>query len=167
MQINIALSKKEKRHYFLYLLGLLVVTTLVISAITLRKFKSPFSESDLHTVSVLEEKSKFDEIQKSMQKKMDTTFMQIDKLDPAKFGVMEENNISVGISDVENAFKITTVTDPRQKGYPRVANFYKMYHMDKKNYQTTQENIDLFKLKYDNCLTNVKEKQQMMNYKGN
>ncbi|MFC6269742.1 type VI secretion system TssO [Frigoriflavimonas asaccharolytica] len=167
MQINIALSKKEKRHYFLYLLGLLMITILVISAITLRKYKSPFSGSDLYTVLVLEEKAKFDEAQKSMQKRLDTTFTQIDKLDPQKFGVMEDNNISVGISDIENAFKITTVKDPRSKGYPRIANFYKMYQIDKKNLQTTQENIDLFKIKHANCLSNVKEKSQMMNMQGN
>ena len=56
MQVNITLSNKEKRHYFLYLLGMMLITILIVSVITLRKFHSPFSDADLHTVLILQEK---------------------------------------------------------------------------------------------------------------
>lgn len=167
MQVNITLSNKEKRHYFLYLLGMMLITILILSIITLRKFHSPFSDADLHTVLVLQEKSKFDEAQKSMQKTIDSTFTKLDKMDPEKSDPMQENDIDMGIGEIGNAFKITTVTDPRQKGYARIANFYKMYQLDKQDMRNTQENITLFKQQYDNCLINVKEKAQQMNQRDN
>ena len=78
-----------------------------------------------------------------------------------------ENSIDIGISEIGNAFKITVVTDPRQKGYARIANFYKMYQLDKQDMQNTKENVTLFKQQYDNCLINVKEKAQQMNQRDN
>ena len=167
MQVNITLSNKEKRHYFLYLLGMMIITILIFSVIALRKFHSPFSDADLHSVLVLQEKSKFDEAQKSMQKTIDSTFVKLDKMDPEKSDPMEDNDIDIGIGDIGNAFKITAVTDPRQKGYARIANFYKMYQLDKKDMHNTKENVDLFKQQYDNCLINVKEKAQQMNQRDN
>lgn len=163
MKVNITLSNKEKRHYFLYLLGMMLVTILILSVITLRKYHSPFSDADLHSVSELKEKSLFDEAQNSMQKKIDSTFAKLDKMDPAKFDPMEDNDIDVGISDISNAFKMTTVTDSRQKGYEKIAGFYKMYQLDKKEMLITTENVDLFKQQYDNCVMNVKDRAQQMN----
>lgn len=167
MQVNITLSNKEKRHYFLYLLGMMLITIFILSIITLRKFHSPFSDADLHTVLELQEKSKIDEAQKSMQKTIDSTFAKLDKMDPEKSDPMQQNDIDIGISEIGNAFKLTTVTDPRQKGYARIANFYKMYQLDKQDMHNTQENITLFKQQYDNCLTNVKDKAQQMNQRDN
>ncbi|SFI49717.1 type VI secretion system TssO [Halpernia frigidisoli] len=167
MQVNITLSNKEKRHYFLYLLGMMLITILILSVITLRKFSSPFSDADLHSVLVLQEKSKFDEAQKSMQKTIDSTFVKLDKLDPEKYDPIKENDIDIGISDIGNAFKITSVTDPRQKGYAKIANFYKMYQLDKQDMHNTAENVVLFKQQYDNCLINVKEKSQQMYQREN
>lgn len=167
MQVNITLSKKEKRHYFLYLLGMMLITVIILSIILLRKFQSPFSDADMHIVLILQEKSKFDEAQKSMQKTIDSTFTKVNKLDPEKSDPMLENDIDIGITDIGNAFKNTRLTDPRQKGYTRIANFYKMYQLDKQDMHNTQENITLFKQQYDNCLTNVKEKTQQMNQKDN
>ena len=163
MQVNITLSNKEKRHYFLYLLGMMLITILIVSVLTLRKFPSPFGDADLHSVLVLEEKSKFDEAQKSIQKNIDSTFALIEKFDPEKNDPMKENAIDIGISDIGNAFKITAVTDKRQNGYTRIANFYKMYELDKKNMHISTENVDLFKKQYDNCLINVKERAQQRN----
>lgn len=167
MQVNITLSNKEKRHYFLYLLGMMLITVILLSVITLRRFASPFTDADLHTVLVLQEKSKFDEAQKSMQNTIDSTFTKVNKMDPEKSDPMLDNDIDVGISEIGNAFKITTVTDQRQKGYARIANFYKMYELDKKDMHNTQENVTLFKQQYDNCLINVKEKAQQMNQRDN
>ena len=167
MQVNITLSTKEKRHYFLYLLGMLLLTVVVISIITLRKYKSPFSDADLHTVAILQEKSKFDEAQKSMQKTIDSTFTKIDRLDPEKSDPMLDNDIDNGIGEIGTAFKITAMTDVRQKGYARIANFFNMYKLDKKDMHLTQGNIDLFKKQYDDCLINVQQKTQQMNQRDN
>lgn len=164
MKVNITLSNKEKRHYFLYLLGMMLITIIFLSAITLRKFHSPFSdEYKITDISKLKEKSKFDEANKSMLKIIDSTFSKLDKVDPAKFDHLQDINIDLGISDIGTAFKNTSFTDPRIKGYSRIANFYVMYKEDKQVMRNTQENLDLFIKQYDDCKINVKEKAQKMN----
>lgn len=167
MQVNITLSNKEKRHYFLYLLGMVLLTTIIISIITLRKSSSPFSDADMHSVLVLQKKSKFDAAQKSMQKTIDSTFSKLEKLDPEKTDPIQKNDIEIGITDIGNAFKMTAVTDSRQNGYARISKFYKMYQLDKEDMHNTEENIKLFKQQYDDCLINVKEKAQQMNQRDN
>ena len=129
MQVNITLSNKEKRHYFPYLLGMMLITILIFSVIILRKFHSPFSDADLHSVLVLQEKSKFDEAQKSMQKTIDSTIVKLDKMDPSQSDHMESNDIDVLIGDIDHAFKIHEVKEPRQKWYSRLAIFYKVYQI--------------------------------------
>lgn len=167
MQVNISLSNKEKQHYFLYLLGMLLVTVVVLSVITLRKFSSPFDDADLRSVLVLQQKTRLDDAQKSMQKVIDSTFVKLDKLDPEKSDPLEENSIGMGISEIGTAFKTTAETDNRQKGYARIANFYTMYGMDKKNYLITQENIELFKKQYDDCTTYAKDRSQRRSQREN
>lgn len=154
MQINIALSKKEKLHYFFYLLGLLLVTILIISVITLRNFNSPFLNSKLDDVSKLNEKSKFDAAQKDYLKNMDSTFAKISKLDPDHYNQLDEFDITEDIKKIDNA--LTTFSDPRKEAYPIIADYYRMYLSDKENFRLTQKNIENLKLMYDDCMTNEK-----------
>ena len=164
MKVNITLSNKEKRHYFFYLLGMMLLTIIFISVITLREFHSPFSdEYKLTDISKLKEKSKFDEANRSMLKVIDSTFTKLDKIDPEKSDHLQNINIDLGISEIGTAFKNTSFSDPRINGYSRIANFYVMYKEDKQVMKNTQENLDLFTKQRDDCLINVKEKKQQMN----
>ena len=162
MQINITLSKKEKRHYFLYLLGMLVFTVFIVAFIVLNKVANPFSGTDMHAVMTLQDKAKFDEAQKNIQKQMDSTFVKIEKMNPEKITPIEENDISVGISNVNNAFKMSASSDPRKESYPQVAKFYEMFFEDKKNTVTLKKNIENFTKQYDNCIVGYRDRQQQM-----
>lgn len=164
MKVNITLSNKEKRHYFLYLLGMMLITILFLSIIALRKFSSPFSdEYKITDVSKLKEKSKFDEASKALLKGMDSTFSRVNRLDPAKSDHLQNINIKMGIEEIGNAFENTSFTDPRKNGFSHIANFYLMYKDDKEQMRNTQENLDLFTKQYDDCRINVKEKAQQIN----
>lgn len=162
MQINITLSKKEKRHYFIYLLAMLLLTVILLAVATMSRLTSPFEETDLHSVSILQEKSRFDETQKSFAKKTDSLFSQISKFDPEKASPIEENNIQVNISEVQNAFKLTNFTDSRKSFYPQVAEFYSMYYEDKKSALLIKENTKNLKAQLENCTVGYRNDRQEM-----
>ncbi|MFV0531925.1 MAG: type VI secretion system TssO [Flavobacteriales bacterium] len=167
MQINITLSKKEKRHYFLYLIGMLFFTVLVISLITLGRIGSPFSEADYHSEMVLQEKIKFDKAQNSVQKVIDSTFTKLDKMDPEKSTITEENQIEREIGDINSSFVITDAKDPRQKAYTQVAKFYRMYFEDKKSIIAVKNNTELLQKEYEDCSVGYKDKQQAIRQREN
>ncbi len=162
MQINITLSKKEKRHYFLYLLAMLTGAVLILSIIVLNKAINPFSEADMHSVMILQEKNKFNEAQKVIQSNMDSTFVKIDKYDAEKANPVQEHNINEGISNVQAAFKMSGATDPRKESYPQISKFYRMYMDDKKSSAIIKGNIESFSRQYEDCTVGFRDRQQMM-----
>lgn len=162
MQFNITLSQKEKKHYFLYLLGMLICTVLITSFIVLNKSENPFSETDMHSVMILQEKSKFNEAQKTIQKQMDSTFANIEKANPETITPMEENDIKVGIININNAFKMSGSSDPRKESYSQIAKFYEMFFQDKKNTLTLRKNIENFTKQYEDCTVGYRDKQQQI-----
>ena len=162
MQINITLSKKEKRHYFLYLLGMLVFAVLILSFIVLSKTTNPFSDADMHSVMILQDKTKFNIAQTSVYKKMDSTFVKIDKMDPEKSTPVQLNEIEIGISDINRTFEGSTSTDPRIGSYPQIAKFYQMYYQDKKSIVTLKDNIEQFDKQLQDCMIRFKDKKQQI-----
>ncbi|WP_337059181.1 type VI secretion system TssO, partial [Elizabethkingia meningoseptica] len=60
MQLQVTLSKKEKRYYFIYLLGMLLLAIIFLCIIFLSKLESPFVHSDALAIKTLQEKSFFD-----------------------------------------------------------------------------------------------------------
>ena len=162
MQISITLSKKEKRHYFLYLMGMLVFAVLILSFIVLNKAGNPFSEADMHSGMILQDKIKFNEAQKSIKKKMDSTFVRIDKMDPEKVTPVEMNDIEIGISEINRTFEGATTTDPRRGSYPQVAKFYEMYYQDKKSILTLKDNIQQFDRQLQDCMIRFNDKKQQI-----
>lgn len=162
MITNITLSKKEKKHYFLYLLGMLLLAVLILSLTVLNRTVNPFSDADMHSVMILQEKSRFDEAQKAVQKQMDSVFADLNKFDPEKSTPVEENNIEVGISNINNAFKMSGAKDPRKESYQQIAKFYKMYFEDKKNTVIISKNVENFKKQYEDCTVGYKARQEQM-----
>ncbi|SNV34732.1 Uncharacterised protein [Chryseobacterium taklimakanense] len=163
MQVSITLSNKEKRHYFIYLLGMLLLAVSVISYIVLSKAGNPFSEADMHSVMILQDKTKFNEAAKSVHKQMDSTFVKINKMDPEKATPVEKNNIEVGITNINRTFEGTTSTDPRKSSYQQIAKFYEMYYQDKKSIVTTKENLQQFDKQLQDCMIRFNDKKQQMN----
>ena len=162
MQISITLSKKEKRHYFLYLMGMLFLAVLILSFIVLNKAGNPFSDADMHSVMILQDKTKFNDAQKSIQKKMDSTFVKIDKMDPEKSTPVENNEIEIGISEINRTFEGATTTDPRKASYPQISEFYEMYYQDKKSILTVKDNIQQFDRQLQDCMIRFKDKNQQI-----
>lgn len=160
MQTNITLSSAEKRHYFLYLLGMLLVSVLLISFIVLYKAPSPFSEADLHSVMILEEKTKFTSVQRSQQSLQDSTFIKLEKFDAAKNSIIDENKINVNISQIQNTFKLTNSADQRKMAYPQIAKFGQMFLDDKKNAALIEANTKLFKKQFEDCSVGYRDRKQ-------
>lgn len=159
MQVNITLSKKEKRYYFLYLLGLLFFGVLLLAAIVLFRKESPFSNSDLLAIQTLEEKAKFDNRQKMAQPVVDSTFNKIEKVSVEDQNPLQENEIRYSINDIANIFETVNITDPRKQSYVQIAQFYKMYMEDKNVAGKKNENIRIFTKQFEDCSIGFRERK--------
>lgn len=159
MQVNITLSNKEKRYYFLYLLGLLFFAVLLLSIVVLYRSESPFNNSDILAIQTLQEKAKFDERQKVAQPVIDSTFNKIEKVSVDDHNPLQENEIRYSINDIANIFETVNITDPRKQSYIQIAQFYKMYMEDKDVAGKKNENIKIFTKQFEDCSIGFKERK--------
>ena len=159
MQVNITLSNKEKRYYFLYLLGLLFFSFLLLSLVVLYRTESPFNNSDILAIQTLQEKAKFDNRQKIAQPVIDSTFNKIEKVSTDDHNPLQENEIRYSINDIANIFETVNITDPRKQSYIQIAQFYKMYMEDKDIAGKKNENIRIFTKQFEDCSIGFKEKK--------
>jgi hypothetical protein len=159
MQVNITLSNKEKRYYFLYLLGLLFFAVILLSVIILYRTESPFNNSDMLAIQTLEEKAKFDERQKMAQPVLDSTFANIEEVSVEEQNPLKENEIRYSINDIANIFETVNITDPRKQSYTQIAQFYKMYMEDKNVAGKKNENIKIFTKQFEDCSIGFKERK--------
>lgn len=167
MQIQITLSRKEKRYYFLYLLGMLCFAVGVVAVAVLFSHPSPFSESDMHAIYTLQEKNRFEEARKPFQKQTDSTFSKLEKFDAEKTSPLEENDIKMGISEIQNAFALTNVKDPRISAFEQIGRFYKMFYDDKKSAAVIEDNIRIFEKQFDDCSVGYRDRRQQMMQREN
>ncbi|MEY8761659.1 type VI secretion system TssO [Chryseobacterium tongliaoense] len=156
MQGQITLSKKEKQYQFLYLILMLLAALIFLGIIFLKNFKSPFSDEDILSIQKLEEKAKFDQQQKILQKSLDSTFVHIEKLTDETTEPFVEHSIQNEINDINSAFG-NDITDIRKDAYPQIAQFYKMYFDDKRSISSATEDIKRFEKLYNDCLIGLKE----------
>ncbi|MEC3875474.1 type VI secretion system transmembrane protein TssO [Chryseobacterium salviniae] len=163
MQGQITLSKKERHYQFLYLILMLFAALIFMGIIFLRGFQSPFSDNDIVSIQMLEEKNKFDLKQKQSFKVMDSTFSMINKLTDEAPQPFVENNIMYGINDVAGYYQNgDNINDIRKEAYPQIAKFYKMYFNDKKIISSKTENIKNFEKQFDECSIGFKEKRSQL-----
>ncbi len=163
MQGQVTLSKKERQYQFLYLILMLFAALIFLSIIFLKGFQSPFSDEDIVSVQILEEKAKFDQKQKYSYKTMDSTFSMINKLTDQAPQPFVENNIMYGINDVANYFENGDhIIDIRKDAYPQIARFYKMYFNDKKIISSKTENIKNFEKQFEECSIGFREKKSQL-----
>lgn len=163
MQAQVTLSKKEKRYQFLYLILMLFTALIFMGIIFLRGFQSPFSDNDIVSVQMLEEKAKFDQKQKLSYKVLDSTFSMINKLTDEAPQPFEENNIMYGVNDVAGYYQNgENINDIRKEAYPQIAEFYKMYFNDKKIISSKTENIKNFEKQFEECSIGFKEKKSQL-----
>ncbi|WP_294243265.1 type VI secretion system transmembrane protein TssO [uncultured Chryseobacterium sp.] len=163
MQGQVTLSKKERQYQFLYLILMLFAALIFLSIIFLKGFQSPFSDEDIVSVQILEEKAKFDQKQKYSYKTMDSTFSMINKLTDQAPQPFVENNIMYGINDVANYFENgDNIIDIRKDAYPQIARFYKMFFNDKKIISSKTENIKNFEKQFEECSIGFREKKSQL-----
>ncbi|WP_346986276.1 type VI secretion system transmembrane protein TssO [Chryseobacterium sp. POE27] len=163
MQAQVTLSKKERRYQFLYLILMLFTALIFMGIIFLRGFQSPFSDNDIVSVQMLEEKAKFDQKQKLSYKVLDSTFSMINKLTDEAPQPFVENNIMYGINDVAGYYQNgENINDIRKEAYPQIAEFYKMYFNDKKIISSKTENIKNFEKQFEECSIGFKEKKSQL-----
>lgn len=167
MQIQISLSRKEKRYYFLYLLVMLIFAVGIVAAAVLWKYPSPFSQADMHAIYTLEEKGRFEEARKPFQTKSDSTFQKLVKFDHEKSSPLDENDIKVGISEIQSAFALTNVRDPRVSAFEQIGRFYKMFYDDKKSAAAIDENIKTFERQFDECSVGYRDRRQELMQRDN
>ncbi|MCC2590643.1 type VI secretion system TssO [Chryseobacterium sp. MFBS3-17] len=161
-QIHITLSNKEKRHYFLYLLAMLFFAVLILSLILLAKFRSPFSDADLVSIQVLQEKAKFEDRQAKTIYVLDSAFSKIERLPLETRNTFEANEIQYSINDIPNVFETVNTTDPRKQSYVQIARFYEMFFRDKEMASKMNENMKFYKKQAEDCAIGVKEKKQQL-----
>ncbi|SEM48786.1 hypothetical protein SAMN05421856_103497 [Chryseobacterium taichungense] len=163
MQAQVTLSKRERHYQFLYLILMLLTALIFMGIIFLRGFESPFSDNDIISVQLLEEKAKFDQKQKSSFKVLDSTFSMINKITDEGAQPFEENNIMYGINDVAGYYQNgENINDIRKEAYPQIAEFYKMYFNDKKIISSKTENIKNFEKQFEECSIGFKEKKSQL-----
>ena len=163
----ISLSKRERRYQFFYLLGMLLVVLLVSGFVFLRKFQSPFTQTDVMDIQLLAQKNKFLEQQKIVEPLLKNTFTKISILKVEKPQPFVENDIKSSINDLANYFQSNEVFDTRKNDYLQIAKFYRMYFEDKKIAAKKTENIKLFEQQFEECSIGFKEKEQQLAQKKN
>ena len=128
---------------------MLLVVLLVSGFVFLRKFQSPFTQTDVMDIQLLAQKNKFSEQQKIVEPLLKNTFTKI------------------SINDLANYFQSIVVFDTRKNDYLQIAKFYRMYFEDKKIAAKKTENIKLFEQQFEECSIGFKEKEQQLAQKKN
>ncbi|AKK73361.1 hypothetical protein HX13_21055 [Chryseobacterium sp. P1-3] len=162
MQGQITLSKKERHYQFFYLILMLLAAMIFLGIIFLKGFESPFSDEDVRGIQNLQQKAEFEQHQKIILPIMDSTYVRITKLKGEGPQPFAENNIQLGVNDLNDYFNGNNVTDIRKDAYPQIAKFYKMYFDDKKVISTTLEDIKIFEKQVEDCRIGFKDKQNKL-----
>lgn len=160
MQGQITLSKKEKRYQFVYLILMLIAALLFLSVIFLKGFTSPFSSADVLLLEKLDTKARYNHRQDMMMKTVDSTFINISKMNTDTDMANMEFDAQRDINYINDTFinsGYNNINDFRKEGFPQIAIFYKMYVDDKKIVTKISEDIIRFEKQYDDCSIGYKD----------
>lgn len=146
---------------------MLVTAMIFLGILFLKGFESPFSDEDVRGIQNLEQKAEFEQHQKIIIPIMDSTYTMITKLTDEAPQPFVENNIFVGVNDLNGYFKGHDIVDTRKDAYPQIARFYKMYYEDKKVISTTSEDIKRFEKQVEECRIGFKDKQDKIYQRQN
>lgn len=160
MKLVVTLSKKEKRYYFLYLVGMVILALVLCGILFLNQYDSPFRKSEYSSTNLLESKAKFDAVQSEMQKKVDSTFVKIGKLPNDNINATDQNEINEGIYDIRHAFDNAKIIDSRVKDFEIISGFYDIYLKDKNSISHQNKNLQRFISDYDECKKALDKKSQ-------
>lgn len=146
---------------------MLSLATIFLSVLFLNKFSSPFSEKDDFSNNRLKQKNLFDERQVETQKKIDSTFIRIKKMDFENPNSTEESEISFDIDGIGRAFSDMDVSDTRKKDYKIMEGFFRMHFEDKKNLSLQTKNLAKFNKDYEDCKSEIEHIKQANSDRNN
>ncbi|WP_410879195.1 type VI secretion system transmembrane protein TssO [Myroides sp. DW712] len=161
-QFHSSLSQKEQRYQLLYLIGMLIFVLVLLGAIFLRGYSSPFAKEAVMEAEMLDQKYAFNVEQKRLEPIVASTFHQISILTLTYPKPIEENEINHHINQLTRAFTSLVIDDPRKAVYGQMASFYGMYLEDKKIIAKKTENIELFRKQFEACSIGFKDKEQQL-----
>lgn len=150
MKMQVTLSKKEKRHYFLYLIGMLLLAMIFLYVLLLKKKESPFStkKEDLISIERLERKAEIDKFQKSAIKRLDSISSKIKKAEREE----QLNQIyDDEIKEINYTLKKIDAIDPRVEDYKLISKFIELYKRDKSVKFSKMNNLENEKTDYRKC----------------
>ena len=167
MQGQVTLSKKEKRYQFVYLILMLILALLFLGIIFLKGFSSPFSDADLNSLQILEQKTKFNQQQKVGLKLIDSAFARVNRLSVEEEQTVEKRDAEYAILDVANTYQNYQVNDNRKRAFPQIGTFFKMYMTDKGRIKSLNEDIKHFEKQYEDCQMGYRDKSQSLRDRNN
>lgn len=167
MQGQVTLSKKEKRYQFVYLILMLILALLFLGIIFLKGFSSPFSDADVNSLQILEQKTKFNQQQKLGFKLIDTAFARVNRLSVEEEQTVEKREAEYAIQDVANTYQNYPVNDNRKRAFPQIGSFFKMYMTDKGRIKSLNEDIKHFEKQYEDCQMGYRDKSQSLRDRNN
>lgn len=144
MQEQITLSNAEKKHYFFYLLGMLLFAVALLSIIFLYNANSPFKNKsdELVDSSNLKIKGNYEKNMLKITPTIDSTFANIKQIDPDKNErISIGDEVSLKIASI-NQFTIDNPSqDPRMEIYKHIEYFSRMFVDDKNQVISTRKKI--------------------------
>jgi len=167
MQGQITLSKKEKHYQFFYLILMLIVALFFLGVIFLKSFSSPFSEADINSLQILDQKVKFDQQQKIGLKLIDTASARVNRLSVEIQQPVERNDAEYAVQDLANTFQNVVVSDSRKMAFPQIGKFFKMNMVDKDRIMKMNETTKTFEKQFEDCQLGYKEKSQTLRDRNN
>jgi hypothetical protein len=159
---NISLSRKENYYHFFYLLLLMLAAVCIITFVLLHRKTTPFKDSLVYEMQLLEQQKNFRQKQKDVLPYMEKTFVRIDEMPLTHVQSFLEDDIKISIANLVSASNDGHVNDARKDGFSQAGKFYSMYAEDRKIAGKKMENIALFEDEFTKCNIDFKENEQQL-----
>ena len=144
MQEQITLSNAEKKHYFFYLLGMLLFAVALLGIIFLYNENSPFKNKsdELVDSSSLKTKGNYEKNMLKIIPTIDSTFANIKQIDTDKSErISIGDEVSLKIASINQFTTDNPSQDPRMQVYQHIIYFSRMFVDDKNQVITTRKKI--------------------------
>ncbi len=157
------LSRREKRHYFLYLLILfLIVLSLLIWIIFRKSSKVVFGISQSYQAYQVKDRE-FLVVQNEGVPFYDTICSRIKALQTSPPSAIAETDLKSQINILNSYYENLPAKDPRFINFHQMALFAKLYFEDMLVYRKKAENIQRFQQQLNECEVGYKDREAVMN----
>ena len=155
MQEQITLSNTEKKHYFFYLLGMLIFAVILMGIIFLYQKNSPFSNAGKEVADKqnLLVKAGFERKMVEIIPLIDSTYTNIKRVDTDKSeDISRTDETSLKVQSINDFSVLNKSEDPRYKAYQHIVYFDQMYIDDKNQVIRNKQKIAAFEENIQECM---------------